>query len=117
MTRKRLWVIAGIFVSMACLVLVTFAMLPPRPGVTKANFDRIEEGMMLEEVEAIFGCRGAFLDNEIIAKNNEKEILWSAAPDGAIAIRFNQDNKVIKIERAASTRPTFWQRLRALIPF
>jgi hypothetical protein len=35
-------------------------MLPPddRPGVTKANFDRIEKGMTLAEVQQIFGQDG-----------------------------------------------------------
>ena len=55
MTRKRLFVIAGILVSAACIVLVAIAMLPPRPGVTKANFDSIEIGMTKEDVTGILG--------------------------------------------------------------
>jgi hypothetical protein len=54
MTKKRLLLLA----SLPLTVLVIFgvlAMLPPRPGVTKANFDRVKEGMTLAEVEEIFG--------------------------------------------------------------
>jgi hypothetical protein len=56
MTKKRLLLIA----SLPLFIIVTLgvlAMLPPddRPGVTKANFDRIEKGMTLDEVEGIFG--------------------------------------------------------------
>jgi hypothetical protein len=31
------------------------ALQPPRPGVTKANFDRIKDGMTKDEITAIFG--------------------------------------------------------------
>jgi hypothetical protein len=57
MTNKRRIVMAGIPAGVACLVLGILAMLPPsdRPGVTKANFDRIEKGMTGAEVDAIFG--------------------------------------------------------------
>jgi hypothetical protein len=52
-TRKRLLLIAAMPLAIAVTVGV-LAMLPPRPGVTKANFDRIEKGMTRVEVEAIF---------------------------------------------------------------
>jgi len=38
-------------------VLIVLALLPARPGVTKANFDRIKVGMTQAEVEAIFGAK------------------------------------------------------------
>ena len=53
--KKRLILATVAVVAIACTVLGTLAMLPPRPGVTKVNFDRIEEGMKLEEVELILG--------------------------------------------------------------
>src|SRR4051794_959890 len=53
--RKRLLLSAAALVAIACVVLLVLAMLPPRPGVTKANFDRIEIGMTRSEVEIIFG--------------------------------------------------------------
>ena len=54
MTKKRLLLIA----SLPLTIVVTLgiaAILPPGPGVTKANFGRIEKGMTEAEVEAIFG--------------------------------------------------------------
>jgi hypothetical protein len=53
MTKKCL-LIAGTLAAFACLLLVAIALLPMRTGVTKANFDRIEKGMMYADVEAIF---------------------------------------------------------------
>jgi len=46
--RRRLILATVAVAAIACIVLGTLAMLPPRHGVTKANFDRIEEGMTLQ---------------------------------------------------------------------
>jgi hypothetical protein len=35
-------------------------MASNQPGVTRANFDRIKEGMTLQEVEQIFGGPGTY---------------------------------------------------------
>ncbi len=54
MTKKRLALIAVLPLTVA-VILGALAMLPPPPGVTKANFDRIQDGMTKAEVEEIFG--------------------------------------------------------------
>ncbi len=56
--KKRLLLIVGSLAACVCLLLGVLTMLPPRPGVTKANFGRIQEGMPLADVEGIFGRRG-----------------------------------------------------------
>jgi hypothetical protein len=53
-TKKRLFLIAAPLAAVA-VTLGILAMLPPHPGVTRANFDRIEKGMTRAEVEEIFG--------------------------------------------------------------
>jgi hypothetical protein len=53
-TKKRLLLIAVPPLSIA-VTLGVLAMLPPGPGVTKANFDRIEKEMTRAEVEQVFG--------------------------------------------------------------
>ena len=57
MTRKRWIAVAGILVSLVGLGAFVPTLLPPRPGVTKANFERIHDGMSQAEVEAIFGSK------------------------------------------------------------
>jgi hypothetical protein len=54
--KKKWWIIATALIA-GCigLVLGVLALLPPRPGVTKENFDRIEEGMSRAKVEEVFG--------------------------------------------------------------
>jgi hypothetical protein len=58
MNRRRLFVIAGMLMTCVVLTLGALAMLPPRPGVTKANFNRIKKGMTKPEVSAILGKSG-----------------------------------------------------------
>ena len=53
--RKRVILAAGTMAGLVGVVLVVVAMLPPSPGVTRANFDRIEKGMTRAQVEAILG--------------------------------------------------------------
>ncbi len=79
MTKKRLLLIA----SLPLVIVVTLgvlAMLPPRPGVTKANFDRIEKGMTRAEVEQIFDGKGEMARLHAIVEGN-----WGA-DDGSFAI-------------------------------
>jgi hypothetical protein len=53
---KNRWIMAaGILGSLVCAGFLVLALLPARPAVTQANFDRIKEGMTQVEVEAIFG--------------------------------------------------------------
>ena len=57
MTKKRCCLLSSCIVAV-CVSAVFFvlAILPPS-RVTKANFDRIEDGMPMAQVEEIFGCR------------------------------------------------------------
>ena len=68
--KKRLLLIASLPLTIV-VTLCVLAMLPPSPGVTKANFDRIEKGMTKAEVEQIFGEKGEW-DAEI------DRLVWQA---------------------------------------
>src|SRR5437868_1296173 len=57
MTRKRYLAVAGMLAILVGAGFGVGMMLPPAPGVTKANFDRIEIGMTGGDVEAILGER------------------------------------------------------------
>ena len=69
MTRKRIILIAALPLA----VIVTLCVLATlhRSHVTKANFDRIQEGMTKAEVEQIFGEKGEW-DAEI------DRLVWQA---------------------------------------
>ena len=53
--KKRYLISAGIMAASIGLVLGVLAMLPPSPGITRANLNRVQVGMTLAEVEAILG--------------------------------------------------------------
>ena len=84
MTKKRLLLIAFLPL-IAVVVLGVLSILPPRPGVTKANFDRIEKGMTLGEVELIIGQRGllAYRWDGIVSGGH-----WEAEDGSSTAIMF-----------------------------
>ena len=110
MTKKRRYLISvAVLAACVCVVWIVIAMLPPRPGVTKANFDRIEMGMALTEVERIFGHVG----HEVTVRGNEhrKTIFWTETPyNGDVAIiTFSND---LACDKQWGGGSTFLGRLR-----
>jgi hypothetical protein len=89
MTRKRRYlIVAGILAGCVCAALGVVAMLPPQPGVTKANFDRVEEGMTLAEVEAILGER----KRQSITGGSPQHFRWYHADGTQITIENSQSD-------------------------
>jgi hypothetical protein len=90
MTKKRrLHLIAGTLA--ACVVtLGVLAILPARRGVTKANFDLIQEGTTSAEVEAIFDEPPWFDDTTA----NRRLADWRRA-DGAVARVIFVDDRAV----------------------
>src|SRR5436190_14192317 len=82
MTKKRLLLIATLPLAIG-VTLGVLAMLPPGTGVTKANFDRINEGMTREDVEAIFGGPSAGLRTDFTTGPTIKECECWFRDDGA----------------------------------
>jgi hypothetical protein len=53
--RRRILLSAGLLAAIVGVALGVVMLLPPRPGVTKANFDRMEKGMPIADVQEILG--------------------------------------------------------------
>ena len=84
-TKRRLLLIAFLPLTVAVTVSV-LAMLPPSAGVTKATFDRLQNGMPRAEVEQILGGRGRpFLGDD------EAWMLWEADDGSWVTIVFKDD--------------------------
>jgi len=114
------------------------ALLPTKPGVTKANFDRIEIGMRYwDAIEPLLGEPGdfttspyyAFSDTVFIdpkaASDDFKRVLhlpvygrrvW-IADEGIIIIYFDNKDKVVSkgFRWEERTNPTLWQQLRRIL--
>jgi hypothetical protein len=92
--------------SCACIVLVLLAIQPSPPGVTKANFDRIEIGMARADVETILGSSKSIKVRHYEEFYNVKD-QWN---QGAF-VWFDEHDKTIKMLWVDSDE-TILQKLR-----
>jgi hypothetical protein len=100
MTRKnRCILVAGLLAVGVCLTLAVLVLLPPRPGVTKANYDRIEEGMSLAEINAILGRPPDMVEGGA-------EEMWHGwiGEDGFVHVVFAGDSTFVRKEWRDSPR-------------
>lgn len=109
MTKKRRCLIAACVLA-ACVGVVwaVLALLPPQPGVTKVNFDRIEDGMSISEVEQILGGPGVAFHG--FANRPPATFVWTGDGESLAFVEFT-DNSV----RGKTWRPsteTIFEKVR-----
>ena len=109
MTKKRLFLLASLPLTIA-VIFGVLAMLPPSPGVTKANFDRIQEGMTKAEVEDIFG-RTTWKTEPHWRRSHTNEIWSSDDGEYAVVIVFNERGTAVIGESFDSNEP-FLDKIR-----
>jgi hypothetical protein len=114
MTKLRLSLI-GILPICIAMTLGVLMLLPPRPGVTKANSDRIQKGMTLAEVERILGGEGFRGEGGDRAQFDTCSV-WET-DDGSIALVGFTDGGVVHLEWQESNESILdkicrWLRLR-----
>ena len=95
MTKKSMALIAVLPITM---ILGTLAVLPARPGVTKANFHRIQEGMTRAEVEETFGTRGV----KFTTLNGLEFVRWVGDDGSSVNFVFENDSVTWKNWRTRS---------------
>ena len=111
MSRRRVAIMAVIGLSILGAVAVALALFLPQPGVTKRNFNRVHEGMSVEEVEAILGPH---------AHNAGKKLVWHAEREGSeIVIVLDTNGRVshktfVPVEEEP---PSMVRKLINLIPW
>jgi hypothetical protein len=127
MTKKRWIVLAGLLAACVCLTLAVLALLPPRPGVTPANIERIENGMTRTEVETILGGPGRGLSRwrpflkinkrvTVCASDHphDETVVWHDPPNRTyVIVYFDGDIRVTG--KTAGQPATFLQKLRHLL--
>ena len=90
MTKKRLLLIGGFLAACVCLPLgVSLMMTDNGPGVTKANFDRIEEGMTEDDVTRILG-RPAYLSTPVSSPLPQtiRRAYWQGDGEKKVSVTF-----------------------------
>jgi hypothetical protein len=127
--RRRL--LLGVLGAVALVACGLFAwLLLPRPGVTRANYERIQEGMTLPEVEGILGGLpgnySRFPDNEASLwaldwADPELSLHYFRGREAwvgdelAVAVWFNDQGRVRRKAAFEVPEPTFLDRLRRLL--
>ena len=105
--KKARWILVAGLLVLAVLVGVGIfvpSLLPPSPGVTRANFDRIEDSMTFTEVEAICGRGPAqVFETFLVLEERNDEIkfartcVWTDGRGKAV-INFDQTGRVMSRE-------------------
>ena len=115
--KKRYFAVAGLLTACFCVILAVLTVLPLHPGVTKANFDRIEIGMTLPEVEAILGTdRGSrpILTDIMLPIGHEVEE-WGG-DEGFANIIFDEGKRMVRKDWDSAPLP-FLDRIRRRLPW
>ena len=105
MRRRRLLLGSGM-VGLLCVPwLIVIWDAPPRPGITRRNYERIREGMTFAEVEAILGPEG-YQTKRLVIVGMEGTMFrrWWIGDEAVITIEFGPKDD-------APTLPPFekWQ--------
>ncbi len=109
MNRKHLLLLGPPSVAVAVMLSALALLWSPHPGVTKANFDRIEEGMTNAEVEQLLGGTGlpfhGFAHHE-----PPRTFVWEGDDGSVVFVEFT-DNSVMSKKWEPSTE-SITDRLR-----
>ena len=96
MPKRRLLLLVGLTIA-AVAVPVVLALLP-HPGVTKANFDRVQNGMTKAEVNQFLGVERAFAGDF-----DGSMAIWDGDDGSKAIIQFHADGSAYIKEWRPST--------------
>ena len=119
--KKRLLAITAILAAVVGAIVLSLALLPARPAVTKANFDRLEIGMSLDDVNAAFGGPHSIsvsmpMASEQIA--DPRVLEFSLAWHGADGVVTFSEKEMRVINTTFYDEPTsFYQKLQRWLPW
>jgi len=125
MRMKWRWIVAGTIAPIAGIVALCAWLsrpLPPGPGVTFANVERIEIGMPLHEVETILGgpTHATASGPQQITDNSPQDhhvvLLWSDM-ECDILVYLDRDGRVIAREIGGGKKPNWYDRMRKRVGF
>jgi hypothetical protein len=107
MTRKRL-IAWGLVAACVCLSPAVIAWLPI-PGVTSANFDRIEKRMTKADVEAVFG-NPPFKREHLGGGGNWYS--WRTEDERAAAVIVFDDDDRVSQKFWVNSSEALWDKIR-----
>jgi len=95
--RKKCSLLIALLPLAIIVILGVLAMVPPRAGITKANFDRIEKGMTRAEVAEILGREPDAVGDEIVGRHPDatrphRDLMWRDGDGGwRVLVSFKDD--------------------------
>ncbi len=105
MKKKLAWRVLLPLAMTICLVVFALVVLLPVSQVTKANYDRIEKGMSVEEVESILGGRATYSDSDPKAKYVLH--LWHPSAGDQIRVVFDENRRVCNMSYRDDAGPPY----------
>src|SRR6476469_2144423 len=114
MSKKRWFAITLVFAITIAAVIVIPALWPPTPGVTYANFSRIEMGMPREQVESLLGKSNGERGDDwppfgVRALNETGWASWQHGDDFASVHFDDKDRVTIMTWNGWSDERTAWE--------
>jgi hypothetical protein len=103
---KRCLLLIGCVVFTASTVVFAWGLIPSHP-VKRANFERIQDGMTLEDVIAILGQPD---DCAVMDESAVETKRWSGGPN-LIDINLVYDENKLVVRGKIGVFPTFWERI------
>jgi hypothetical protein len=117
MTGRRRRLLLGAGVLAAAGLLGAYGLMPPKPGVTRANCERIREGMTVPQVEHLLGGPPTYTYEPGGTTFTDygklpTERAWLGA-EGAVSVRFMQG----RVQSCRWKQRPLLNRLRLLLPW
>jgi hypothetical protein len=110
--KRRYLILALGFVAFVGIVLGVLAILPPRTGITKANFDRIEKRMTVEDCEALLGDGWWRLSDTFSERNTPGFFTMVWRKDDGACIRVDFDDYIVTTTSWTDSTLTILDRIR-----
>jgi hypothetical protein len=114
MKPKRLLLCAACVAACIALVLVLLATLDARTGITKANYDRIQPGMTLTEVQDVFGKVGICETGTTQGAPQVCVYSWENQDRSGAFLLFDNNRLLMKGQWTDSTE-SMWDKILRLI--
>jgi hypothetical protein len=113
LSRKH-WIVLCLVAGLAVAGIVWFVFVP-RPGITIANFERVQRGMTEDEVDAILGLPGKQSNDEYNQSpgKTDRLIVWDSK-DVTVFVFFDKyEERVVDTQSYSNHHDTAIARVRA----
>jgi hypothetical protein len=117
MRRRRLLLCLGIVVCMGLATGVFVWLTFPSDELTQEKCESIKLGMTMDEAAAILGLEGRPEPWVIVSSPPTTTYYRLEFPDGVVMMLTDENDRVYACKFHPKLPPSFWDRLRSLLPW